>query len=172
MIFLYVLAAIVLLLILAVLLAPTQFRFSTGITIQKSKDDVFAYLKLLKNQDNWSVWGRMDPDMKKEYRGTDGTVGFVSAWEGNKKVGKGEQEIMQIEDGKRIEFQLRFELPFKVTNGAELIVEDAGNGKTKVTWGFFGRSPRPMNLFSLFMKGMIIKDFNTGLANLKAILEK
>lgn len=114
----------------------------------------------------------MDPDMKKEYRGTDGTVGFVSAWEGNKKVGKGEQEIMQIEDGKRIEFQLRFELPFKVTNGAELIVEDAGNGKTKVTWGFFGRSPRPMNLFSLFMKGMIIKDFNTGLANLKAILEK
>ena len=52
----------------------------------------------------------MDPDMKKTYRGTDGTVGFVSAWDSEKDdVGKGEQEIIKITDGERIDYELRFQ---------------------------------------------------------------
>ncbi len=42
-----------------------------------------------------------DPLMKKQFKGTDGTVGFLYAWDSqNNEVGKGEQEIERIKDGK------------------------------------------------------------------------
>ncbi|WP_254500404.1 hypothetical protein, partial [Salmonella enterica] len=69
------------------------------ITINKSRQEVYDYIKYLKNQNNFSKWAKMDPAMKTEFRGTDGTVGFVSAWESAKKdVGKGEQEIKNLTD--------------------------------------------------------------------------
>ena len=34
--------------------------------------------------------------MEKEFKGTDGEVGFISAWKGNKEVGEGEQEIIGL----------------------------------------------------------------------------
>ena len=74
-----------------------------------SEDEVFDYVKYLKNQDNFSKWASMDPDMQKTYRGTDVTVGFVSAWASdNPDVGVGEQEIKAITAGQRIDFELRF----------------------------------------------------------------
>ena len=59
------------------------------VIINKPKQEVFNYIKLLKNQNNYSKWASMDPAMKKFFRGTDGTVGFVSAWDSEKgDVGK------------------------------------------------------------------------------------
>ncbi len=79
------------------LFVKKDYEVEREITIDKPKEDVFDYVKFLKNQDNYSKWATMDPDMKKTYRGTDGTVGFISAWESNNKdVGKGEQEIKKI----------------------------------------------------------------------------
>ena len=43
----------------------------------------------------------VDPDMKREFKGMDGTVGFIYAWNGNKRAGEGEQEIKTIEEGKK-----------------------------------------------------------------------
>jgi hypothetical protein len=39
---------------------------------------VYDYVKYLKNQNDYSVWAKIDPGMKTEFRGKDGTVGFVS----------------------------------------------------------------------------------------------
>jgi hypothetical protein len=52
--------------------------------------------------------------MKKEFRGTDGTDGFVYAWDGNKNAGSGEQEIKRITDGDRIDLEIRFARPFRL----------------------------------------------------------
>jgi uncharacterized protein YndB with AHSA1/START domain len=173
MIALYIIAGIVLLIILLVLVAPTDFRMEREVVINKPKNEVFAYLKSLKNQDNWSVWSMKDPNMKKEYRGTDETVGFVSAWDSeDKNVGKGEQEIKKIVEGERIDFELRFEKPMKATNYASLTTKSTGNNQTTVAWSFRGESKRPMNVMSLLMKGMLKKAFDDGLSNLKKILEK
>src|SRR5690348_10023775 len=88
-----IVAIIVLLLIIAIFLKK-EYTVERSITINKPKQQIFDYVKLLKNQDNFSAWAKLDPNMKKEYHGTDGTVGFVSAWDSDKKdVGKGEQEI-------------------------------------------------------------------------------
>lgn len=174
MVILYIIAGIIALIIILGLIAPKNFQVEREILIKKSKEQVFAYIKLLKNQDNWSAWAKKDPDMKKEYRGTDGSVGFVSAWEGNKQVGKGEQEIKSIKEGERVDFELRFEKPWKTINPAYMITEREGDNLTKVKWGFSGKMPFPMNMMMLFMSmdKMAGKDFDEGLSNLKSLLER
>ena len=113
--------------------------------------------------------------MKKSYKGTDGTVGFIAAWESTSdSVGVGEQEIMKLEEGKRVDTQLRFKTPFESKNNAYLITDDLGNNQTRVKWGFTGTMPYPMNLMNLFfnMDEAVGGDFETGLKNLKIVLEK
>jgi hypothetical protein len=152
-----------------------DYAVEKEIVINKSKQKVFDYVVLLKNQDNFSKWAKMDAGMEKTYRGTDGTVGFVSAWNSqNPDVGKGEQEIKKITEGERIDFEIRFIEPFKSTSTAYMIIENISENQTKVKWGFNGHMSYPMNLMMLFMDfdKMIGEDFNTGLGNLKKILEE
>lgn len=174
MIVLYIILGIIAALLIAGLFLPKGMKATREIVINKPSAEVFNYIKHLKNQDNYSKWGSMDPNMKKEYKGTDTTVGFVSAWEGNKKVGKGEQEIKAIEEGKKIEFEIRFEKPFKSVAKSVMTVAPAGNDSSKVIWGFEGCMNYPMNVMRLFMsmEKEIGNDFSIGLTNLKALLEK
>ncbi len=174
MVILYLIVGLLALILIAGLVMKKDFGLVREITIDKPKQSVFDYLKLLKNQDNFSVWAGKDPAMKKEYKGIDGTVGFVSAWESSMKdVGAGEQEILKIVEGERLEFELRFLKPMKATNYAFMTTESISDNQTKVAWGFSGKMAYPMNLMLLFMNmdKMIGKDFENGLAKLKTILE-
>ena len=170
---LVILSLVVLILIIAAFMKK-DMNITKEVIINKSRQEVFAYVKLLKNQDNYSKWGSMDSNMKKTYTGTDGSVGFVSAWEGNKEVGAGEQEILKIDEGNRIDYALRFIKPFKSNADAFMIFEDAGNNQTKVQWGFKSKMAYPMNIILLFMSvdEMVGKDFQIGLDNLKKVIEK
>lgn len=169
------LAIIIAIPLLVALFVKKDYAVEREISINKPKEAVFDYVKYLKNQDNFSKWATMDPDMKKTYRGTDGTVGFVSAWESrNDDVGAGEQEITKITEGERIDYELRFIKPFESTEKAYMITEALGDNQTNVKWGFSGRMDYPMNLMLLFMdfEEMIGNDFETGLNRLKGELEK
>ena len=172
MIVLYIIGGIILLITLLSFIVTTAFEHKTEIVINKPKAEVFEYLKSIKNQDKWSVWNQMDPNMKKEYIGTDSTVGFVYAWDGNKKAGKGAQELKKIIEGERIDVELRFEKPFKITNKVYFTTLTVEGNKTKVEWVMYGNSIRPFNLIFPLMVGSLLKDFNKGLLNLKALLEK
>ncbi|MEO7673512.1 MAG: SRPBCC family protein [Pyrinomonadaceae bacterium] len=157
-----------------VFMTPTDFRVEREITINKPKGEVFAYAKMLKNQNDWGPWFKKEPTMKQEFRGTDGTVGFTSAWSGTSdEVGEGEQEIKRIVDGERIETELRFKRPFESRADAYLTTDSAGENQTKVKWGFTGSMPRPLNLMLLVMDmdKEVGKDFGDGLLSLKTILE-
>jgi uncharacterized protein YndB with AHSA1/START domain len=160
--------------LIVALFVKKDYEVEREITINKPKEEVFDYVKFLKNQDNYSKWATMDPEMEKTYRGTDGTVGFVSAWESdNKDVGKGEQEIKKITEGERIDFELRFFQPFESTEPAYMTTESVSENQTKVKWGFSGHMDYPMNIMMLFMdfEKMIGDDLDTGLKNLKSVLE-
>jgi len=153
------------------LFVSKEYVVSSEITINKPSQQVFDYVKQLRNQENYNKWVMADPNMKKDLRGTDGTVGFVYAWDGNDDVGKGEQEITRIEEGKEINTQLRFIKPMEgeaVTKMATIPVE---NG-TKVTWEMTGKNKYPMNFMNLFIGKMLGKDQMTSLTKLKETLEK
>ena len=174
MIVLYIILGIIAALLIARLFIPKGMKATREIVINKSNTEVFNYIKQLKNQDNYSKWGSIDPNMKKDYKGTDATVGFVSAWEGNKKVGVGEQEITGIEEGKKLSTELRFIKPFKSVAQSSMTTEAVDNNSTKKSWGFEGSMNYPMNVMKLFMnmEKSIGNDFSTGLQNLKTVLEK
>lgn len=169
------LAIIIAIPLIVALFVKKDYAVEKEIVINAPKAEVFEYIKFLKNQDNYSKWNKIDPNMKKTYTGTDGTVGFISAWESkNENVGVGEQEILKITEGERIDTKLRFKVPFEAQDDAYMITEDAENNQTKVKWGFKGAFPYPMNLMGLFlnMDKEIGSDLETGLNNLKTILEK
>lgn len=171
--FLAIIVIIVLILVVA-LFVKKEYSVESNITINKTKSEVFDYVRFLKNQDNFSVWSKMDPNMKKDFKGTDGAVGFISAWESkNKNVGSGEQEIIKIVDGERIEYELRFLEPFESTSHTYMTTEIFKDSLTIVKWGFDGKMDYPSNLMLLFlnMEKMIGKDLDNGLYNLKTILE-
>jgi uncharacterized protein YndB with AHSA1/START domain len=165
---------IIALLLIIGLFLKKDMAVEKEVTINSSKQTVFDYIKLLKNQDNFSKWGSMDPSMQKTYTGTDGTVGFISAWVGNKKVGEGEQEILKIEEGKRIDFALRFKKPMKSLADAYMITNEISANETQVKWGFSSKMIYPFNVMCLFMnmEEMVGKDFQIGLDNLKKVMEK
>ena len=169
---LLVIAIIIAIPLIIALFVNKEYHVERGITIAKPKQQVFDYVKSLKNQNKFSKWANIDPNMKSEFRGTDGTVGSVSHWSSEDGgVGEGEQEIVGIKEGERIDYELRFIRPMESTAGAYMTTEDAG-GNTLVKWGFHGNSPYPMNFMNLFMEGMIGNDLETGLTNLKNIMEK
>ena len=171
---LYILAGIVVLVFILAMIAPKSYEVSRNIKVRQSVPVVFEYLKYLKNQDNWSPWGKRDPNMKKEFVGSDGEVGATSKWEGNKEVGSGEQEIKRIVENEVIESELRFLKPWKSQSDAYLKVKEMGADETEVTWGFSGKNKFPVSIMMLFMNmdKTVGKDFEEGLLSLKDILEE
>ena len=165
-------AALVVLVLIAALFVKKSYNVEREITINKPVPEVFAYVKQIKNQDYYSKWVMIDPNMKKTFKGTDATAGFIYAWDGNKDAGKGEQEIKKIEENKRIDTEVRFEKPMESVAQFYMTTEVVNAGQTKVKWGFSSKVPYPMNIMTLFMEGMLGKDMETGLGNLKSILEK
>ena len=111
--------------------------------------------------------------MEKDFRGTDGEVGSVSYWNGNKDVGEGEQEILALHPPHRIDTQLRFLKPWKATNDAYFKIDPKGEGSI-VSWGFSGSSSFPMNIFMMFMNldKSVGGDFEKGLSNFKKYIEQ
>lgn len=162
-------AFIVLLLIIAIFI-PTTYTVSVSTTIDRPQQEVYDYVKLIKNQEYYSVWVTQDTNIVMTYTGTDGTVGFVAAWV-SKEMGVGEQQITKL-DGERVDVDLRFKEPMEGENKAATIVKAAGANQSTVTSEFYGYNPYPTNIMC-FVGKMFIKDAQTqNMANLKAILEK
>jgi uncharacterized membrane protein len=96
--------AIVAILLIVAFFIKKEYAVEQEITINKPLADVFAYVRNIKNQNYYSVWNLKDPNSKMDYKGTDGTVGFIASWDSkNDEVGQGEQEIKSIVEGSRIE---------------------------------------------------------------------
>ena len=93
-IILIVIAAIIAIPLIIALFVSNDYNITRSIIINKPQQEVFDYIKLLKNQEKFSKWVMTDPNMKTTFTGTDGTVGCIYAWDSeNKQAGKGEQEI-------------------------------------------------------------------------------
>lgn len=152
-----------------------EYAVEREVSINKPKQEVFDYVKYLKNQDNFSVWAKIDPAMKKDFIGEDATIGFVAAWDSeNPDAGKGEQKITGITDGSRIDYELHFLEPFETTDFAFMSTEAVNDSVTLVKWGFNGKMKYPMNLMMLTMDmdKMLGPDLQNGLNSLKGILEQ
>jgi len=162
---------LIVLLLIAALFVKKDFSITRDIVIKRPVEDVFDYVRHLRNQDHYSKWVMRDPQMKKDFRGVDGTVGFVYKWNSDKDAGEGEQEIIGILEGKKIEIEIRFLRPFKSVARTPIVTESIAHNQTKVTWGMEGTSKYPMNMIYVLLRGSFEKDLDTSLRNLREILE-
>jgi hypothetical protein len=173
MIIVYIVLGIVVLFLLLSMIGPKDYTVTRSITINKARSEVYDHMKSLVTFDEWSPWAKRDPNMEKTFRGTDGEVGFVSHWKGNKQVGEGEQEIVKLVENERIEMHLTFLKPFKAESDTWWDLTDDDEG-TLVTWGIYGENKSPIQRVMglvMNMDSMMGKDFNQGLKTLKQQLE-
>jgi hypothetical protein len=167
------LAAILIILILWSSIMGKEMRIDRSILITKPAQEVFDYLEITKNQDNFSTWNMTDPGMKKEYQGVDGQIGFIYKWDSNsnKNVGAGEQEIIKIDAGTSIEYSIRFSRPMKNVANSKFIIKQGNPNQTHINWLFYGPTRFPMSLMKPVFQKMLGKDLEKGLLNLKNVLE-
>src|SRR6185436_3300902 len=98
----YFIAGIITLLLVIALFMKRKHYVKREMTINAPVQKVFDFLRLLNNQEKFNKWARTDPNRIWEHKGTDGTVGYIISWKGNKSAGEGAKEILSIEEGKRI----------------------------------------------------------------------
>jgi len=152
---------------------PDTFRVQRATSIKAPPDKIFSHINDLRNWGSWSPWEKKDPAMKRMLSGAPSGKGAVYAWEGNKEVGVGRMEITESTPASRLTIRLDFLKPFEAHNIVEFTLAPEGES-TKVTWAIYGPMPYISKLMSLFfsMDGMIGKDFESGLASLKAVAER
>lgn len=152
---------------------PDTFRVERRATIHAPPERVFAMLNDFREWMAWSPWEKLDPAMQRTYGGAERGVGATYAWSGNSKAGAGQMTITTSEPSVRVGMRLDFIKPFATSNTVSFTL-NAAEGGTAVAWVMEGPCPFMSKLFGVFvnMDRMIGRDFEAGLANLKAIAER
>jgi len=146
-----------------------SFEQTRSAVIAASPDAVRALVADLHAWTKWSPWEELDPDLQRTYSGAERGVGARYAWAG-KKAGAGSMVITGATD-ERIDLDLDFDKPIKANNKVVFGFHREGNG-TRVTWTMSGTRGVLLALAGkLFFDGMVGKDFEKGLAKLKAAAE-
>ncbi len=172
-----VIAIVVVVLVAAVLgvalTKPDSFNVQRTTKIKAPPEKIFPLINDFHSWNSWSPWENVDPAMKRTHSGAASGRGAVYEWDGNSKVGKGRMEITEAASPSKVTIKLDFLKPIEGHNNAEFTLEPQGDS-TSVTWAMRGPSPFISKVFQVFisMDGMLGKEFETGLANMKSAAEK
>jgi uncharacterized protein YndB with AHSA1/START domain len=148
------------------------FRVERSLDIAAPAEKIYPLIADFRAWTQWSPYENRDPNLQRSYGGVASGVGATYGWEGNKNVGSGRMQILQAAPPSRLVIDLQFLKPFKAHNQAEFTLQPHGN-TTRVTWAMTGPSNLMMRVMGLFMNmdKMIGRDFEAGLAKLKAVTE-
>lgn len=151
---------------------PDSFRVERTAAISAPPAQIASYITDFRKWKAWSPWEKLDPAMKTVYSGAETGKGAIYEWSGNDQVGKGRMEILETGDT-RIVIKLDFLVPFEANNVITFNLAPRV-GSTDVAWVMEGPQPFMAKVMSVFMNmdAMIGKDFEAGLASLKAEAEK
>jgi uncharacterized protein YndB with AHSA1/START domain len=149
------------------------FRVQRSITIQAPAETIFPMIVDFHRWSEWSPFEKVDLAAQRTFSGPSSGPGAVYGWSGNDQVGEGRMEILEVAAPSKVLIQLNCIRPFEGQMTTEFTLPPSGN-TTEVTWAMYGTRPYLGKLISCFMDcdKMIGKDFETGLANMKAAAEK
>jgi hypothetical protein len=169
---LLIIAIIIVAVLILAATKPNIFRVERSATINTAPDRIIALLEDFHQWGAWSPWEKLDPEMVRTFSGASSGKGAVYDWVGNKKVGKGRMEILDIEPRTLVRIKLDFLEPFEAHNTTEISLNYNGSATT-INWAMFGPASFAIKVMHVFMNmdKMVGKDFETGLANLKALAE-
>jgi uncharacterized protein YndB with AHSA1/START domain len=168
---LYVLLGIFVFALIAAAIMPKKMTVESEVVINKPIAEVFNFVKMLENEKYYSIWVMRDPNLRISYINTDGTIGAYSSWESEMDdVGVGQQEIIAIEENKRIDYELRFKIPYEATDTAYTLFEVVDSTHTRVINGFRSKMSFPMNLMMPLIEKMLKSDLDGNMFRLDSVL--
>jgi len=167
------LALLIAVFLVVVALQPPKYHVERSIKIDAPAEVVFDQVNDLHKWRAWSPWEKKDPNMTRTYDGPESGDGAQYSWKGNAEVGEGRMTITKSDPNALIAIKLDFFKPFEGTSVAEFTFKPEGDG-TAVRWSIDGEKNFISKAICLFMNmdQMIGKDFEQGLADLKAVSEK
>lgn len=172
------LIAIVVVVLVAALLIfsatrPDTFRMQRTASIKTPPEKIFPLINDFHSWGSWSPYEKKDPTMKRTYSGAANGRGSAYEWEGNNEVGKGRIEISESSPPFKVTLNLDMIKPIEGHNVVEFTLQTQGDA-ANVTWAMHGTSSYLAKVMGIFFSvdSMIGRDFETGLANLKAVAEK
>jgi uncharacterized protein YndB with AHSA1/START domain len=152
---------------------PDTFRVERSIAIKAPPERIFPLINDYRQWPAWSPYEDKDPAMKRTYGATTAGKGATYAWEGDGNVGQGSMAIEDSRPPSLVAIRLDFVKPFEAHNKVDFTLVPQGDSTT-VTWAMQGPAPYLSKLMQVFfnMDNMVGKDFEAGLAKLKAVAEK
>ncbi|MDF3030646.1 MAG: hypothetical protein K0R03_1204 [Moraxellaceae bacterium] len=163
-------SAFLLLLVLSAFLLPDGYQVERRILVQAPPERVFSLLDDPREWRRWSSWNRRDPAMAINYSGPARGAGAKWEWK-SASQGEGQMRFVRVEQDRLLEYVLHFPQFDSSPTGAFRLTPVPGG--TEVSWSM--RDTAGYNPISrwmgLFMDGMIGRDFEDGLATLKAVAE-
>jgi len=151
---------------------PDTFQVQRAASIKAPPERIFPLINDFNRWRAWSPCEKKDPTMKRTFGVATSGKGATYAWEGNGEVGQGRMEIADSAPPSKVAIKLDFVKPFEAHNLVEFVLEPDGDA-TRVTWTMRGDAPYFAKIIHLFidMDRMVGKDFEAGLASLKATAE-
>ena len=149
----------------------SDFSLTRSTRVHADAATVHALVDDFREWTKWSPWENVDPDLHRDYTGPQRGVGSTYRWSGNRKAGEGMMRITGSTPTSVV-VDLEFLKPFKATNVTTFDLVPAGDA-TDVTWTMTGTRNPVMGLMGrLFSDKAIGRDFERGLASLKAEVER
>ena len=149
---------------------PKSYSVTRAITINAPDSVIFKNVSDFNNFLKWNPWSKMEPEAVEKISGPVSQPGHLYTWNGE-KTGQGQMSIETVELYTLIDFELKFIKPFESVADTKFSFEPEANG-TKVTWFMQGNNNSTMEKWmSLMMDGMLGKDFESGLQDLKKVSE-
>lgn len=167
-----IVAALIVAVLIAAMLRPSDFRIARSQHIQATPQALFPYLNNLKKFQEWNPYREKDLQAHNEFSGPESGPGAVFHWNGDGNVGEGIMTIEKAVPDSAVHVDLEFLRPFPGHNAVVFTLEPQAGG-TQVTWAMSGRYalfPKIVGLI-ISMDRMIGGDFETGLKRLKSLAE-
>lgn len=150
------------------LFLPSTVVVQRSINIKGSKRAAFEQVVDFRNWEAWSPWLSKDPTMRFQYNEQTAGEGASYSWTSEENEG-GSMRINKVVDTDSIRTHIIFN-GMGEADGFWSFTR-INDSRTEVTWGFETEYPFFIRIFGQFLKGSIASDFETGLANIKYLVE-
>jgi len=150
---------------------PGEAHVERHVVIAATPAQVFAVAGFLHRFNDWSPWAAIDPATVYTFDGPESGVGQKLSWVSkNPNVGSGAQTITGVKDNEQVVSAIDFGPRGKALTTLTLAPAQGGTG---VTWRFdVTLSGIAERWCGLMFDRAIGGDFETGLRNLKTLVEK
>lgn len=149
---------------------PDTFSMAVNISMNATPEKIFPHINDLRAWNEWSPFEK-GLEMKKTYEGPQAGKGAKLIFEGGRS-GTGTTTIVDSNPPNRVQIKLIMTKPMACDNDVVLTVVPHGNTST-VAWKMSGHVNLVAKIMGmLFSEKMVRNQFETGLKNLKEIVEK